>query len=321
MTSPRSIRQPEPGERGRLVVFLVWPALPYPARMVGSMLLVAGGVVAQMLAGSFLLGVAPVLLGNLLLLVRGYDNRVDNKQLSPAAQWQRVGREKLDEIVRLDKGIRRWDRSLIDITSSMGVVSFLVVGSLLGLGVLVIGGFGRVLVLDAMLLLLPHWFTGIRRVLRLPKVVIRARILTHVLDAAGDMIKDDKVQILMLLTGKEVQMPDDIKFQLTFQEQDPEFLGLYGQVVINEVQGRSYPYFYTVLVAKQGYGLSGVSEGYSPSNSLDKKYDTDAEVEFIVLRQKTTKTSGYHTKDADALMTFIAGYELARKAVTGETGS
>lgn len=313
MTAP-NYRQQEQGGRSRLVVFLVWPSLPHPARMAISILLVAGGVVVQMVTGSFLLGAAPVLLGNLLLLVRGYDNRVDNKRLSPGAQWQRVGREKLEEILQLDKSIRSWDRSMIDITNYMGVASFLAVLLLLGMGVLVAGGFGRILALDAMLLLLPHWFTGIRRVLRLPKVVIRASILTHVLDATVDLTREDEVKILMLLAGKEVQMPDDIKFQLTFREQDPEFLGLYGQVVINDIQGRSYPYFYVVMVAKKGYGLADVSMEYSPPGSLDKKYDTDAEVEFIVLRQKTTKTSGYHTRDADAVTIFIAGYELARRA-------
>lgn len=308
------------GTRG-LVVFLVWPALPYGPRMVVSLSLVVAGVVAQMVTGSFLIGVLPVLAGNLLLLVRGYDNRVDIKSFSPEAGWQNASREKLDAVLKMDKSIRSWDRSLIDITNVLGAVVFVVVLSGLALPAVFLTGFARALALDAMILLLPHWFTGVRRVLRLPQVVVRAEALIQVLDGAAEMIKDDRVDIMMLLKGKEVQVPDDIKFRLNFPEQDEAFLGLYGQVVINDVQGRSYPYFYVVMVARKSYGLEAISKRFATPDAMTLKFDTDAEVEFIVLRQATTKTSGYHTKPADALNIFVAGYELARQAALRETAS
>lgn len=317
MMAPANDRQPVAADTRGIVVFLVWPSLPYTIRMVLGLLLVAAGLILQMVTASFWSGAGPVLAGNLLLLVRGYNNRVDVKRFSPGAEWETVGREQLDEVIRLDKSIRSWDRSLIDVTSVMGIILFVVIAVVLAFAAVILTGFARVIALDAMLLLLPHWLTGVRRILRFPKVVVRAKALEEVLDGAVDMVKDYQLDIMMLLKGdKELRVPDDIKFRVTFAGQDEDFLGLYGQVVINDVQGRSYPYFYVVIVARKGYGLERVSGNFDPPEKMTKEFGADAEVEFIVLRQQTTKTSGYHTKTADALAIFAAGASLGRTAAS-----
>lgn len=298
-----------------LVVFLVWKSLPYVPRMAVSALLILAGLAVQLYTGSFLAGLVPLAVGNLLLLVRGYDNRVDVERFSPGAEWEQVGRGRLDEVLLLDKSIRSWDRSIMDVTNISGAVMMVLVASILSGAALLLPGFGRVIALDAIVLLLPHWFTGVRRIMRLPKVVVRAEALAAVLDGAAETLGDDEVEIFMLLKGdKEVRLPDDIKFRVTFADQDPDFLGLYGQVVINDVQGRSYPYFYTVIVARKGYGLAELDKKYDVPEGMTEEHDTDAEVEFIVLRQETTKTSGYHTKESVAQAIFAEGYSLAQKA-------
>lgn len=297
-----------------IIVFLVWQSLPYGIRMASSILLVLTGIALQVYTGSFLVGIVPLAAGNLLLLVRGYDNRVDVKRFAPGADWQKVDRARLEQVVALDKSIRKWDRSAVDATNVLGATLMILVVTALGAAAVLSSGFTRILALDALVLLVPHWFTGVRRILRFPKVVVRAEALADVLDGAAEIAGDGELEIMMLLKGKEVRVPDDIKFRLTFPEQEDGFLGLYGQVVINDVQGRSYPYFYVVTVARKGYGLGAVSEGYHTPTNMTKEYDTDAEVEFVVLRQTTTKTSGYHTKPEDALTIFTAGYALARQA-------
>jgi hypothetical protein len=303
------------GQKGSgrdLVVFLVWRSLPYTVRLVLSGFLIVCGLAIQAATNSFLLGAVPIILGNLILLVRGYDNRVDLKHFSPGASWEKVERSKLDEILTLDESIRRWDRSVIDISNLSGAVLFLVIAAGLGLAAFFLSGFGRILALDAMVMLLPHWVTGIRSILRLPEVVVRAETLANVLSSSADLVSDDQVDIMMLLKGKDVQVPDDIKFRLSFPGQDPDFLGLYGQVVINTVQGKSYPYFYVVMVARKGYGLDAACKEFKESGNVTKKFDTEDEVEFIVIRQTTTSTSGYHTKPGDAIAIFVSGYSLAR---------
>ena len=311
----------QPAGARQLVVFLVWRSLPYAVRMALSFILILAGLVIQLITGSFLLGLAPLATGNILLLVRGYDNRVDVQRFTPGANWERVERARLDEVISLDKSIRQWDRSLIDATNYLGAAAMLMVVALLGIAAWFLSGFARIIAIDAILLLLPHWFTGIRRVLRLPKIVVRAETIAQVLDGSAEIIRDDKVDIMMLLKGKEVQVPDDIKFRINFVQQVPDFLGLYGQVVINDVQGRSYPYFYIVIVAKKGYGLRDAYDSFNPPDNTVKEFDTEGEVEFTVIRQKTTKTSGYHTKPSDAQAIFTAGYHLARQSVTAEVSA
>ncbi|RJQ48057.1 MAG: hypothetical protein C4534_00270 [Gaiellales bacterium] len=302
-------------DRHGLIVFLVWQSLAYGARMTLSILLVLTGLAIQVFTGSFLTGAPLLLAGNILLLVRGYDNRVDVKGFRPGVDWQKVERARLDEILRLDEGIRRWDRSVLDVTNLLGAAALLLTALALGAAALLLPSFGRIIALDAMVLLLPHWFTGIRRILRLPQVVVRAEALAQVLDASDELVSAaDTIDILMLLKGSEVRVPDDVKFRVSFVGQDPRFLGLYGQVVINTVQGKSYPYFYTVLVAEKGYGLKETDESFTPPGNIVHEYGTDNEVEFIVVRQKTTRNSGYHTKGADAIAIFFSGCGLAREA-------
>jgi hypothetical protein len=54
------------------------------------------------------------------------------------------------------------------------------------------------------------------------------------------------IRFLMALRGEQAQIPKDVKFRVEPAGGMEGFLGLYGQVVLNEVQGRSYPYFYVV---------------------------------------------------------------------------
>jgi hypothetical protein len=117
----------------------------------------------------------------------------------------------------------------------------------------------------------------------------------------------------MLLPGGAARIPEDVKFRVDLADRDKDFLGLYGQVVINDVQGTSYPYFYVVLVAKQGFGLGTVYREYAPPRNIVKELNTEREVEVLVIRQRTTKTSGYHTKPAAAEEILRQGLALAER--------
>lgn len=320
------------------VIFLVWKSLPYNTRLLLSFGLISAGLILQFAAGIFLngaslskasgisftaqfmIGAVPILSGSLLLLVRGYDNRVDNAKLDPTATWEIVERTKLTELTELERKIRKWDASALDVTSLTGMILFLVVTAALVLLAVFLAGMARIIALDAMLLLLPQWVTGIRRILVLPNLSIRINTLTQVLDEAGNDLEDDKVDIMMLLKGKETRIPDDVKFRVSLKGQKPDFMGLYGQVVINNVQGRSYPYFYVVLVAKKGFGLKAAFDEFQPSPELTREFGDDDEVEFIVIRQATTSTSGYDVKPETAAAIFRLGLVLAGKVARADGG-
>jgi hypothetical protein len=79
------------------------------------------------------------------------------------------------------------------------------------------------------------------------------------------------------------------------------------------VQGTSYPYFYVVLVARKGFGLRDAYSAHNAGHRVTKEFKYEGEVEVMVLRQETTKTSGYHTKPAVANEIFYEGLELAEQ--------
>jgi len=98
--------------------------------------------------------------------------------------------------------------------------------------------------------------------------------------------------------------------------QHPDFLGLYGQVVLNDVQGTSYPYFYVVLVAKDGFGLRDAYQQFQPDEDITKEFKREDQVEVMVIRQYTTDKSGYHTKPLIANGIFYAGLNVAEEVAT-----
>jgi hypothetical protein len=310
---------PAKPDRGT-VVFTFLPSLAYNTRLAVAFVMIAGGVAWQLASGALLPGILLVALGNLLLIVKGYDNRVDAGRFDAAAQWERVGTEKLQELKVLDKRMRRWDRSLLDVTNPLGAVAFVVLCGAIVLALVSSlsaesepAHYMFILALNALVLLVPHWVTGIRSILRRPGLLVRIEAIETVLDRARRRLQDHDVILLMLLSGGEVRIPEDVKFKVEIAGSDPEFLGLYGQVVINEVQGKSYPYFYVVLVARNGYGLHDAYRSHRPSGNVTKEFKREGEVEVMVLRQHTTKRSGYHTNPAVAHAIFYEGLNLAER--------
>jgi hypothetical protein len=307
-----------PGKDDRgIVVFWLLPSLSYGTRLAASFALVLVGLAAQMVTGTVLPGVLALAAGNLLLLVKGYDNRVDLKSFDPAIEWERVEVEKLQELADLNRKIRRWDRSALDVSNPLGLVAFVVVAGGLGVVALLFPGERRILAVDGLVLLIPHWLTGIRRILVKPTLLVRVQTIQAVLDDATRRLARHHVQLLMLLRGGEIRIPDDVKFKVELSDRHEDFLGLYGQVVINDVQGTSYPYFYVVLVAKDGFGLRETFDGYRPPEKITKEFKTQDQVEVMVIRQHTTKKSGYHTKPAAAARVFREGLAMAQRAAVG----
>jgi hypothetical protein len=264
-------------------------------------------------------GVLFVLAGNMLLLMKGYDNRVELGRYNADTSWEKVSQEKFEELRELDRKMKKWDLDAIDISNALGMFLFILVAGVIGIGV----WFGltryyttlRILSINAAVLILPHWITGIRSILTRPDLILKMSMIESVVTKSAQFINNATVEYFMLLSGKkETKLPNDVKFRVTFNGQDPDFLGYYGQVVINKVKGHSYPYFYVVLVAKKGYGLKKYSDAFTVQNNLVKEFDLQEEVEVLVLRQKTTKTSGYHTSKGAAAGIFSQGLRLAEQA-------
>jgi len=280
------------------LVFWLWRNMPYKKRMLISFGLIILGFLLQWYTGEIFSGVIPLLAGNALLLVRGYDNRVEFKGFEPVQQWQKVERKQLYQLKELDRKMKRWDRSFIDISNTWGVITF----ALLMLALIAMfiwtdthSAYAHLMVIpvDLGILFLPHWFAGIRTIERKPGLLIKAELFKQVLDLAKrpGMRRD----VLMLLKGRDKSMPEDIKIRLAPEDAPEDFLGLYGQVVINNVRGKSYPYFYMVLVARPGMGMNALKKRLDLPDDIVGEFKEQDDVEILVLRQFTTSTSGYHT--------------------------
>jgi hypothetical protein len=299
----------------QVVVFLVGKSLAFNRRLAFGITLLLVGLSLQTITLQFLPGLPFLLFGTLLFLVRGYDNRVDFGKFEPDAQWERVALDKLEQLVEHDRRMARWDRSALDVTNGLGALVLLLLAVPLLLAAIQTQGPMQILLLDALVLLIPHWLTGTRSVMRRPTLMLKAGILRQLLDEAAPLLAPHTLELLLLLQGPR-KIPADVKLKVTLESQPPEFLGLYGQIVINRVQGKPYPYFYVVLVAKPNTGLRELGRHYRPSNPLILEFKTQSEVEVLVLRQQTTKTSGYHTKPATMRQILAEGLQLADQRIS-----
>ncbi len=303
-------------EEQGIVVFQLWKSLAYHKRIGLSFLLILAGFVIQYTMLSFFAGAVPILLGNLLLIVKGYDNRVNTGKFEPSAAWEKVDKSKFFEVERLHRDMKRWDRSVLDISNGLGFFSMLVVLALIGIvffrGAMKFDDTLTILSYDAALLLLPHWITGIRSTLTKPNLMLKiSGFKTLLKETNRPWLAGYDVDYYMLLAGEESKIPDDVKIRINIKNQHKDFLGLYGQIVTNEVNGTAFPYFYMVLVAKKGFGLAEVFQTYMPPKKITKEFKVEDDVEVLVIRQTTSKTSGYHTKNKKMISILKSGITLA----------
>jgi hypothetical protein len=121
---------------------------------------------------------------------------------------------------------------------------------------------------------------------------------------------------LMLSRGKDDKtIPDDARFSIAFPDSSEGFYGLQAQINLNVVQGTSYPYFYCVLAAKPGFGLIKHKEKIQLAQKVICEYQEDGRAEVLVIRQHTTRKSGYHTKNRqciDIMKNALAAARLIR---------
>jgi hypothetical protein len=306
-----------PAEHG-IVVFHIWPGLPYAPRMTTAAILVLSGLIWQGLAAALFPGILLVLAGNLLLLVCGYNNKVDFGAFAPSSDWRVTTAEKLREIQSLDLKMKSWDESALDVTNALGAMLFIL---LLGgtIGLLYVAAKAEELSLallagNTAVLLFPHWLTGIRSILTRPKLMLKVDAYLSLYDYVKQDLSQGTLEFSILVQGKgEQKLPSDVRFRYVPKDADAGFLGLQGQMAVNEVQGKSFLYFYVVAVANQGYGLSKRLAGWTAPAGLVLEPSDSGPVEVLVLRQKTTKNSGYSTDELQIRSIFHYGLILTQR--------
>ncbi|OGR45101.1 MAG: hypothetical protein A2X35_10085 [Elusimicrobia bacterium GWA2_61_42] len=337
---------PPPQKDGEITFFMA-KSLPYRPRMALVGLLLAAGLGTQVTAG-FWPGYALLVLGLLLGVNSGYNS-------SPARtgeeSWERVTPDAYEKVKLKAEQLKAWDEDLFDGTSTLGLAGFGVTAALCaGLYAWAAGtwsfppGYWVYFALDGAVLLLPLWFVGTRGYLKKDKLIIKIGMLEEVMAALKDP-SDVQVQPMLSLAptasgGKE---PGDARLMLKLVGAPKEFYGIQVQLSINSVQGKDFPYLYCVLIAKNGSGLLGGWEplaaqpersfftglvgsifgqiGNFGSPELVYEPSSAGEVDIMVVRQRTTRATGYHTAPAAALTVVDYSLKLARALLAKNPGT
>ena len=148
-----------------------------------------------------------------------------------------------------------------------------------------------------------------------PGLDIKAEIVKRIIESP--ILKDDPslavAPYLEIGHAEKGSFPNDTRVLLRFANAPNTFIGLQGQISINTVRSKMYPYFYAVLIARHEFGLFDKYE--SPKVSLDRitiETKETAEVDVIVIRQTTTRTSGYHTNRETQNYLLETGIKIAK---------
>lgn len=320
---------PAPERRGELHFYFA-KTLPYNVRLgIAFPLIAAGWFIEYMCfeSGPWVIGLALVLAGISLLLVRGFDNTV--RKFVASDVWKPVTRAEVERILELNRKQRKWDHAVVDITNPLGLFAFIVVlVSCAGVGYWIIRT-GELRPTDRQLtiigvnmlaLLVPFWVTGVRFILKNDQLIIKTKLLLQLHDAFRKSLGKEgetfqyQMQTARVKSG-EGELPADLKALVQFSNGPSDFLGVQMQISINSVQGTDYPYFYCVLVARKGFGKLKKNLLPPPPKKVLLEPSRDDEVEIMVIRQQTTKNSGYHTSFTAAQRIFEYALNSARQVI------
>lgn len=310
-----------PNEKQDSVNFSVLKGLSYSNRRTLYLSLLALGFLFQLLMMKVNPGAIFLVCATVLNLTRGYDNLVNLKAFHSDKDWTQVDMEQINRIEDIERKTKSWQSDIFDINSGKGI--FMLILTIFGLVVvyLFLGASPSysivrgILIFDATILLLPMWFSGTRKVFKLGDLNIKVGIIKNLAVFFRTIKKDGEnfkpaLKLARDKNGKSV--PKDSRFTITFDNMPEGFYGIQAQININKVEGSSYPYFYCVIAAKPGFGLDKyVSEIPVPGN-VDINCEKDQSAEVIVIRQHTTKKSGYHTKIYDCQKILEAAVAGAR---------
>ncbi len=311
-------------ERRGEICFHVLKGLPYSARLLLSFLLMISGFAIQLILQQphAFGGIVVVFLGVLPLLTKGYQNIVTTT--GDVENWRPVHRDEIQRILDVAKKQRTWDRDMFDITSWQGKLTmFLLVLALVAIASQLLLSSEPLAVMlcgNAAAIFLPFWFTGARRILKNDRLVVKCNILIELAEALGAEARDGEEFQFQMQTKHAVEqdadIPCDVKGLVAFHNAPEGFLGIQVQVSINSIQGTDYPYCYCVIVTTPEFSAKRGLELSPPPGNIVTEPEYNQGVNIIVIRQETTRTSGYHTKPAAARAIFAYAVAQARQIIS-----
>lgn len=304
------------------VSFRVLKNISYSTRIAMYLMFMILGFIIQIFTMRAWPGAVFLICATVLSFIKGYDARVNLKTFSPDKNWTPVDMERINEIKNLKDRIVKWNSDILAIANGKGTVSFIfaIIIALPMLSIIIGKYFAdfRIAIIffvDAVILIIPFWFNGNRHVSKQENLNCKIDIVKQ-MDIHFQKIKKEGENFkpaLMLARGEDDKtVPVDTRFTISFDDMPSDFYGIQAQININMVQGVRYPYFYCVIPTKVGYGLKDHLKKVPKSRKITVEFQADEQAEVIVIRQYTTKSSGYHTKINDCKNILNTSLKAAR---------
>jgi hypothetical protein len=323
---------PPPEKQGEIKFFFA-RSMPYRLRMAVIAAALLSGLAVQLLF-SFWTGLVLLAVASLMGMVSGYDARPD---LAPGVEWVRVTPDEYLKVRARAEALKSWDRDAFDFSNPAGLAVLAAV-AVAGLAVYFMTAVRMALpvnfwvypALDAAVMLMPLWLTGVREYLKRDKLLIKIKQLQEMmrrLEEPSDVQVHPMLGLRSTADGKKV--PEDARLMVKLVGAPEEFMGLQVQLSINSVKGTDYPYLYCVIIAKKGSGLlenyaiykapednsamSGFFKlvglaGYGPVYEVSPS----DEVDVLVIRQRADRNGGYSTDPGQAWKIVSAALDMAR---------
>ncbi|MFH1046032.1 MAG: hypothetical protein V1727_03620 [Candidatus Omnitrophota bacterium] len=310
---------PDP-QRQSEIQFIYAKKLAYHTRMRLVALLIFGGLIVQFLF-HFWSGLLFLFAGTLLSLVKGYANQ---PEVERAEEWNQVTPDEYQKVKQKQKELAQWDLDAFDISNPLGFTFFA------GLAIFCffayryffmhnLNRYAAYWAWDALVLFLPHWFSGVKTYLKKDRLIIKINLLEEVMEM---LAPPSDIQVLPMLATQPVKekserAPADARLMVKILNAPEHFLGLQVQIAINSVQGTDYPYLYCVLIAKAGTNFFKKDHPYLliPPHDVILEPKTSGDVDILVVRQQTSTSSGYHTNIRAALHIVDSALIIARKLI------
>lgn len=286
-------------QKGNPVSFLIFPKLNEWIRYSVSAFIITLALYLQVFQKIPFPGYFILLIASLLLMFKGIDKRVLNNSLRLSADWDNVNEEQLRNIPEMYKKLRRWDISFFELSSCTGWLVFMII-VLSAIFFIVQDNFFTVIGIDILILFFPLYLSGMLKIDLKPALVRKVEKILMVSQYCQQNYPDCKLEYPVLKFDRkadEHKVPADAKIKITPTDNNKDFLGIYGQCTMNTISGTLYPYFYFVIVYKDSFNpFSQIRNFDLKPNTLIEK-TSEKGVNVLVIRQMTTRTSGYETND------------------------
>jgi hypothetical protein len=282
-----------------------------------SFILVMIGYALQVTGHNFFIGL-PFLIGCFLInLIKGISIKGET---APEYVWEEVTPERIDLVYEHCQKIKKFK------SAGMGCFMGLIFGTIFLFSVLAPALTGKngilpfsltIAIIDTIILFAGLFVSGNKSAWMPNNMDVKTTAVRRLISLPV-ITKDPSLKVAPFLEigkTKTGSFPHDTRMLVRFTDAPESFIGVQGQISINNVKSTAYAYFYTVIIAKHDFDLfKKLSQPELRDITIENK--KTEEVDVVVIRQTTTKTSGYYTDDKVQNYILENSISLAKKMLS-----